>query len=119
MNLDFGMKYLSDNDNSVSILFYTPKAADLLIYDIQFFNNETKAVSKVISNGFHVSIIRGEKEIVFKYPKNNSSSFNSVGFHVKDNTINIKFKVVIKYDESALPDIQVIKKEVQYGNTNK
>lgn len=108
MNIDFGMKYLSDDDYSVSILFFTDKVADLLIYDIEFINEEDKNTTKGASNAFPVSIIKGEKNIIFKYPNGNSASFNKVAFSVKDNTLNMRFKVRIKYDKDALPDIRVL-----------
>ena len=115
MNIDFGMKYKSDNEDSVSIIFYTPKIANLLVYNIQFFNEKEDTVVKGSSNSIAVNIVCGEIPIVLDYPKDNSLSFNKVGFYVKDNTLNMKFKVEIKYDD-ILPSIEPIREDYQNGN---
>lgn len=111
-NINYNMSFKSENGNSVTVIFHTNRVIELLISNIQFFYDDMKVDKADYSYSIPLILNTPTMEFKFSYPKNRSSSYHSVGFNIHDCSQNLDLQVIIKYDENALPDIRVIKKEV-------
>lgn len=107
-NIEFNMKFKSENANSVTITFFSNKVINLLINNIQFFYDENEADTPDSLCSIPVIINASATNLPLEYPKEHSASYHSVGFNIHDYSQNLDFQVVIKYDENALPDIRVL-----------
>lgn len=101
MYLDFGMRFKSNNKESVSIIFYCVNDVDLIIKRIQYFYDDKKWDEESLI--YSVIMNAGEEKVIdFQYPDSDFSSYRSISFVVEDRKKKEEFHINIKYDDSPI-----------------